>query len=315
MLTCDICGEKMALPYRCRYCGGTFCSRHRLPENHSCEGLRDLSERMRREGRIYLGTGRKPGGEPSEQMRVHIGRERPERQPERMRGRGTTGPFGGLFGLMKIFFLRHASLTLLLAMVLVGFVQLIAWGILGPGYYRMGDHGTFLYFLAASRSTVLSRPWTLVTSIFAHGGFFHLFINGILLFFLGPVLERRVGRKKFVLLFLGSGIVAGIAQLLSMSSNIVVLGASGGIFGVLGTLTVLSPRLPILLFFFVPMQLWMLTLGYGLIEAFLAFSGGGGPIAHMAHFTGLVVGLVYGYKLRRERRFVHPLEELIRGYY
>ncbi len=37
---CDICGEEERLPFKCRYCGGTFCGNHRLPENHDCPGLR-----------------------------------------------------------------------------------------------------------------------------------------------------------------------------------------------------------------------------------------------------------------------------------
>lgn len=132
-----------------------------------------------------------------------------------------------------------------------------------------------------------------------------MLVNGIVLFSLGPVLEMRIGRRRFVYLFLGAGILAGAAQLLVIPSNIVVLGASGAILGVLGTLTVLAPRLLVLLFFFVPMQLWMVTLVFGGLSALLVFTAQGGSIAHMAHFTGLVVGLVYGYKLQRKERRRH----------
>ncbi len=41
MARCDVCGREVSLPYRCKYCGGTFCSEHRLPENHNCDGLKD----------------------------------------------------------------------------------------------------------------------------------------------------------------------------------------------------------------------------------------------------------------------------------
>ncbi len=41
MAKCDICGKEVVLPYRCKYCGGTFCEEHRLPENHDCDGLDD----------------------------------------------------------------------------------------------------------------------------------------------------------------------------------------------------------------------------------------------------------------------------------
>lgn len=39
MGTCDYCGKDEAMPYRCKYCGGTFCAAHRLPENHECKGI------------------------------------------------------------------------------------------------------------------------------------------------------------------------------------------------------------------------------------------------------------------------------------
>lgn len=39
MAKCDICGKEITLPYVCKYCGGTFCSKHRLPENHNCDGI------------------------------------------------------------------------------------------------------------------------------------------------------------------------------------------------------------------------------------------------------------------------------------
>ncbi|KUO40136.1 MAG: hypothetical protein AVW06_02810 [Hadesarchaea archaeon DG-33-1] len=301
MATCDVCGEEIALPYKCSYCRGTFCSKHRLPENHPCRGLKDVSIKARNEGRIYTGVDEGPEEEEAKFERGH--------QAE------FPSPFGGPFGLVKALFFRRASVIILLVMVLFYFGQLIAQEVLGSGYYELGNHNTFLYYLGSSRATVFIRPWTLITSIFAHGSFSHLFLNGIVLFFLGPVLEMRIGRKKFVSLFLGAGIIAGMAQLFAMSPEIVILGASGAIFGVLGTLTVLSPRMPILLFFFIPMELWMVTLGYGLLEAILAFSGSGGPIGHVAHFTGLVVGLAYGYKLRGGRRYVHPLQRPVGRYH
>lgn len=301
MATCDVCGEEIALPYKCSYCGGTFCPKHRLPENHPCKDLKDVSIKARSEERVYTNVGKEP---EEEKMKF----ERGERA-------GFPSHFGTSFGFVKAIFFRRASLIILFIMVIFYFGQLIVHGVLGSGYYELGNHNTLLYYLGPSRATVFFRPWTLITSIFAHGSFSHLFLNGIVLFFLGPVLEMRIGRKKFVYLFLGAGITAGMAQLFAISPEVVILGASGAIFGVLGTLTVLSPRLPILLFFFIPMELWMVTLGYGLLEAILAFSGDFGSIGHMAHLTGLVVGLAYGYKIRKGRRYVHSIQGPVRRYH
>lgn len=209
--------------------------------------------------------------------------------------------------------LFRLSTMLILLLLLLAFIgQLAAQYLLGSMYYRVGDYDTLLYYLTPSPATVLFRPWTLLTSIFLHAGFLHLFVNGFVLFSFGPVLEMKIGRRRFLYVFLGSGVIAGAAQLLILPPEVVVLGASGAILGVLGTLTVLAPKLPVLLFFLIPMPLWVATLGFGVLSAILAFYTIGGQIAHLAHLTGLVVGLACGYKLLREERrgYQHLLQFL-----
>jgi len=142
--------------------------------------------------------------------------------------------------------------------------------------------------------------YDILTSIFAHASFLHLLVNSMVLFFFGPALELKIGKKKFLYLFFGAGILATISQLFVMPPNTVILGASGAILGVLGTLTILAPRLPVLLFFFIPMPLWVLTVGFGTLSAVLVVFAPGGSIANMAHLTGVVVGFGYGYKLKKE---------------
>jgi membrane associated rhomboid family serine protease len=68
----------------------------------------------------------------------------------------------------------------------------------------------------------------------------------------------------------------------------------------MGALTALAPRTPVLLFFIIPMPLWVATAGFGVLSALLALTGYGGSIAHTAHLTGIIVGLAYGYRIRRE---------------
>jgi rhomboid protease GluP len=82
--------------------------------------------------------------------------------------------------------------------------------------------------------------WRLVTSIFLHGGFLHLLLNAYALFFLGRNLEAFYGAWGLFVLFLGSGVAGSIASA-SLSNNISV-GASGGIFGLLGASLVFAFR-------------------------------------------------------------------------
>ncbi|KXA91927.1 hypothetical protein AKJ63_00380 [candidate division MSBL1 archaeon SCGC-AAA259D18] len=318
MPTCDYCGEEVTLPYTCGYCGGSFCSKHRLPENHDCEGLEKISKKFREEGRIYRDVGRPKQGREEEERPAplsrgaifRIGKESEGERRERRPDREPPGLFRGLLSIFKSIFLKRATLILLLLMFSVFMVQTGAHAVLGAGYYQpedpshpSADFDTFLYYLAPSRSTLLTRPWTIVTGIFAHGYFLHFFINGLVLFFIGSALERRIGREKFIYLFLTAGILSSIAQILVIpNETFVALGVSGAIFGVLGALTVIAPRLPILLFFFIPMPIWILTCGFGIWTVISALTGFAKGIGHMAHFSGLLIGLAYGYKLRKEVR-------------
>jgi membrane associated rhomboid family serine protease len=81
--------------------------------------------------------------------------------------------------------------------------------------------------------------WRLVTAAFLHYGPFHLAINMYSLFFAGTLLEQVIGRWRFALLYLGSGI-AGSAGAILLNPNSVTVGASGAIFGILGALFVLE---------------------------------------------------------------------------
>jgi membrane associated rhomboid family serine protease len=83
--------------------------------------------------------------------------------------------------------------------------------------------------------------WRVITAAFLHYGPFHLAINMYSLFFAGTLLEQVIGRWRFALLYLGSG-VAGSAGAILLSPSKVTVGASGAIFGILGALFVLERR-------------------------------------------------------------------------
>ncbi len=98
--------------------------------------------------------------------------------------------------------------------------------------------------------------WTLLTSVFAHISFTHLFFNMFTLFFMGSLCERIVGRKRFIWFYLIAGIFAGLffvgfaylgqyfsgGNFLFGSVDVAGLGASGAIFGLIGLLAALIPR-------------------------------------------------------------------------
>lgn len=101
--------------------------------------------------------------------------------------------------------------------------------------YFMLKHGAF-YWPAISEDGELYR---FITCMFLHFGFSHLFNNMIVLYFLGDNLERAIGGKKYLTIYLGTGLVAtfvSCAYYLFVDEQVLSCGASGAIFGVIGAL-------------------------------------------------------------------------------
>jgi len=144
-------------------------------------------------------------------------------------------------------------------------------------------------------SYILSRPWTIVTYIFLHGSFEHLFYNMFALGLFGSVLESVIGSKKFLLTFFISGIIAGIGSIIFYTSSI---GASGAIYGILGVLAVLRPKMTVYVGF-VPLPMVLAVVFWATGDLLGLFSPAD-LIAHAAHLLGLVFGLVYGIILRKD---------------
>ncbi|MFA9517002.1 rhomboid family intramembrane serine protease [Halopenitus sp. H-Gu1] len=287
MAECDECGAYENMPYQCHRCGNTFCSDHRLPESHNCPGLADwndpsgvfdsgFDDSVRNRGRSDTGV--------FDRAKAYVGRQT------------STG------GVVSFFRGNATYLFLALMWVTFGFQFFI-----------------FSFFLGIPLTSSLWRSvfvlstghplyvWTWITSVFAHGGFTHIAFNSIALYFFGPVVERRLGTKRFTALFLGAGALAGLAQvgatlLISPGIQTGVVGASGAIMAVMGLLTVLRPNLTVYLYFIIPMPLWLLTIGFAAFSAVAGLSSiGPGGIANWAHLAGLGLGLAYGAVVKRTR--------------
>jgi uncharacterized protein len=144
------------------------------------------------------------------------------------------------------------------------------------------------------------EPWRFVSAIFLHGGIGHLFYNMFALALFGFMAEQIVGTKKFLAVFFISGIIANFISYFFYTSS---LGASGAIFGVIGLLIMLRPKMTVWAFG-MPLPLFLagiLWIGGDLIGA-LAFLSGN-PISNtgnIAHLSGVIIGILYGFKLRKD---------------
>jgi len=268
------------MPYQCRMCGGTFCAEHRLPENHDCPGLENWND----PDAVF------DSGFDDSVQEEDGGGGVASAMP-------SVGGFGGLAG-----YVRNNVTYVFLALMWFTFVAELLVLEFASTPWQTFDA---LFVLQSSH---LARVWTWITSIFSHNpnGFFHIFVNSLVLYFFGPVVERRVGSKKFGALFLVAGVAAGLAQVGTAAAMggpaSGVLGASGAIAAILGVLTILNPNLRIYLWFVIPMPLWVATAlfaGYSILVGSVGGIGAGG-VAQVAHLAGLAVGLAYGYYLKQQ---------------
>lgn len=183
-----------------------------------------------------------------------------------------------------------------------------------------------LHYVGASHF----NPAQIITYMFVHDQktFFHVFFNMLTLFFFGPALERIWGTRRFLFYYMVCGVGAaliqegvwaltwkaefidGIAQnyfitkpeaadagiisaMDAFKNQMVTVGASGAIFGVLLGFAFIFPNIPMYLFFIpVPIKAKYMVAGYAVIEFFFGVTGSMSTVAHFAHLGGMLFGLI-----------------------
>ena len=163
-----------------------------------------------------------------------------------------------------------------------------------------------LDFVAIKPSNILEGKylWTFITSMFMHGGFFHLFVNMLSLLFIGSLVEKILGRKRYFLFYLITGLFAGLFFVLSSlffpAENTFAVGASGALFGLIGLLVLLTPNLPVFVMFIpIPIKMKYAAPGILILLWFISIAGNV-PIGNTAHLGGLLAGLAYGIYLKNK---------------
>jgi membrane associated rhomboid family serine protease len=157
---------------------------------------------------------------------------------------------------------------------------------------------TLIFTFGLRPELFLQRPWTIITSMFLHGGFGHIFANMITLYFFGSYLNRLIGDRNFLIIYFGGGILGSLVFILLGPSNAIAVGASGAVFALGGALTVLRPKMRVFIFPIpAPLPLWVAVIGGFLIMSFLP------GVAWQAHLGGLVFGAAMAFLFRRRRYF------------
>ncbi len=151
----------------------------------------------------------------------------------------------------------------------------------------------------------LSQPWRFVTSMFLHADMTHIFFNGFALLMFGPLLERKVSGRDFLIIYFGAGLLGGLlyyaTYLAGMIPSIPALGASGAIYGILGACALLFPEVRIFFMGIIPMSMRTAAIAWFVMEFLGTFDISSG-VASAAHLGGLIFGLACGWYLKNRSR-------------
>jgi len=175
-----------------------------------------------------------------------------------------------------------------------------------------GGEAFVLKWAAIPANIVAGHHWiTILTAMFMHGGWLHILGNMVYLWAFGPVIEDAMNPFRYLVFYLGGGLVAMLAQLaVSPASTVPNLGASGAIAAVMGAFLVTYPRDQIrsilIIFIFVRITFIPAAFLIGfwfLIQIFNAGSVAAvqaGGVAYVAHVAGALFGAITA------RLFVDP---------
>ena len=176
------------------------------------------------------------------------------------------------------------------------------------------------------------NPVQLISYMFLHGDFSHIFFNMFSLWMFGRILEQVMGQKRFLFYYISCGLGAAVIQELVWTftwradfipalanlnqvsitymsqlvdqalaageelpflNQMLTIGASGGVFGILLAFGMLFPNMPLYLMFIpVPIKAKWMVIGYGLIELLFGVSGIMNSVAHFAHLGGMLFGFI-----------------------
>jgi len=183
-------------------------------------------------------------------------------------------------------------------------LQLLTAGGQGAQAYQAfvqiaGVRPAYLMSPAVWGEMAIPAPVTLLTSMFVHGGIWHLLGNMLYLWVFGDNIEDEMGHFRYLGFYLVCGLGAAFAQIImSPWSEVPMVGASGAIAGILGAYLILHPRAQVLtlVFLFIFIRIMYLPavilLGLWFLIQLLSATGGGPGVAWYAHIGGFLVGVL-----------------------
>ena len=161
-----------------------------------------------------------------------------------------------------------------------------------------GNTGAIFDRFGFSASNMMSHPETLVTSIFLHGSLEHLLSNLLVFLFVGLAVEKELGKFRMLAVFFIGAFAGDLLSLAFYPAGTLSIGASGGIFALIGIGMIVRPMDLSAYPLVVPVPLAFLGIMYIFYNSYGFFTDTTSNISYMAHFGGLGIGLLYGVLLR-----------------
>lgn len=157
-------------------------------------------------------------------------------------------------------------------------------------------------FALVSTRVARGELYRMLTYMFLHGGFGHILFNMWGLYLFGSTLEARIGAKRFLALYLFSGLLGACFWLFfNWGTRVPCIGASGALFGVILATAMFYPDMPIMLLFPpIPMKLRTFAIVYVCAEIFFEMSNIEGNVAHIVHLGGGLGGYLFAIIFYRE---------------
>ena len=213
--------------------------------------------------------------------------------------------------------LIYINIAVFLAVKLIGtFITLLQ---LNTGF-------SFITWFAvpADLSNLIYKPWTILTYMFLHGGFLHLLMNMLWLFWLGIIFLRYFNNKQLLAVYLIGGFTGALLHLcinILLSVKVGIIGASAATMAVVFAVASYKPNYVIQLLFIGPVKMKYIALFafvldlMGIVGNLKSGMGFGDGIAHFAHLGGAFYGLWFGYEMRKgkdiTRKFNNLLNEFV----
>lgn len=159
--------------------------------------------------------------------------------------------------------------------------------------------------------------WQLITYLFLHANFLHLFFNMLALWMFGMELENNWGSARFLIYYFVCGIAAGVSNLFLgplFGQGGPTVGASGSVYGILLAYGMIFPNRQIYLYFLLPVRAKYFVMAFIAIELFAGITGTQDGVAHFAHLGGAGAGFILLIYNKYRRQLIMHINDILKIY-